>query len=381
VKIRLLKNGESGQALIAALILLALGYLLVVPTLGLASTSLKYHHRIETNTLESYAADSGVQYAMCRLGNNPGEFGPETLPSEVNDRTVNVTADYTGNNIYKITSTATSDSGSSTTIEAFVSVTASLLDYAMLATDGNINLSGNSEITSSPVLFEGDIYANGNITLSGNAEVQGDATATGEINTSGNATITGAIEDLAPPLEFPEVDTSIYLDEAEQGALIDGDLNISGTGDYVLEPAHITGDLYIGGSYRIILQGAVYVDGSITMEGLSMSFFEAPYAVVAEGPIIISANSTIKLPPEGIPLIISTNGDITVTGGGWVSAILYAPNGDIILSGNSKVCGALVGRNIYAEGNNEVEYSADIKGRHDLPGGGGVNILSYTFQG
>ncbi|GAJ00597.1 unnamed protein product, partial [marine sediment metagenome] len=57
----LLKNGQSGQALVMALVLLALGSLLVVPILDLAGTSLNYHQVIEKDTLETYSADSGVE--------------------------------------------------------------------------------------------------------------------------------------------------------------------------------------------------------------------------------------------------------------------------------------------------------------------------------
>jgi len=378
VKMRLPKNGESGAALIMTLILLALGALLMVPTLNLTSTSLEYHQVVEKNTLETYAADSGVQYALCRLANNPEEFGPEPLSSEVNDRTVIVAVEYYVNNVYKITSTAMTDSASSTTIQSYVSITAGLFDYGMAATDGNISISGNAEVISSPDLFEGDIYANGDINLSGNAEVCGDATATGQIDLSSNASVTGEPEEqLDPPLVFAEMDTSIYLDEANQGTLIEGDLNIGGDDYYDLGPAHITGNLAISDNAIVRLTGTVWIDGTITMSGNSR--IEGAETIVAGGDIQVTGNT--KLDADNIPLIISTDGNITVTGSGWVSAILYAPNGDITLSGNSMVSGAVVGQNIYAEGNNTLEYLVELKSRSDLPGAGGMNILSYTIQG
>jgi len=361
-----------------ALIMLALGALLMVPTLTLAGTSLEYHQVVEKNTLETYAADSGVQYALCRLANTPEEFGPEPLSSEVNDRVVSVTAEnYTGN-VYKITSTAMTDSASSTTIQSYVSIAAGLFDYGMAAIDGNINLSGNAEATSSPDLFEGDVYANGGINLSGNAEVSGDATATGEINLSDNASITGEqSENLDSSLTFAEIDTSIYLDEANQGTLIEGDLDISVDDYYDLGPVHITGSLTISGNAIVRLTGTVWVDGSIIMSGNSR--IEGAETIVAGGNIQVTGNT--KLDADDMPLIISTDGNITVTGNGWVSAILYAPNGDITLSGNSMVSGAVVGQNIYAQGNNTLEYLTELRSRSDLPGAGGMIILSYTIEG
>jgi len=256
-------------------------------------------------------------------------------------------------------------------------MTASLFDYGMAATEGDINLSGNVEVTSPPDLFEGDIYANGAINLSGNVEVQGDATATGEISLSGNSFIMGdEVENLGTPLVFAEIDTSPYLDEADQGTLIEGDLNVSGDGYYELGPAHITGNLIISNNQIVTLTGTVWVEGTITMSGNTR--IEGAETIVAVGDILVTGNT--KLTADNIPLIISTDGSITVTGDGWTTAILYAPNGDIMLSGNSMVCGAVVGRNITAQGNNEVEYLMELKGCDDLPGAGGVNVISYTIN-
>jgi len=56
-------------------------------------------------------------------------------------------------------------------------------------------------------------------------------------------------------------------------------------------------------------------------------------------------------------LVISAEGDITIGGNSWTTAILSAPDGDMALSGNSKICGAVVGQNVTAEGNKEVHSS------------------------
>jgi Tfp pilus assembly protein PilX len=372
-----LRNNESGQALILALMLLAVGSFLSIPALSLSSTSLGYHRVTEKNTLEVYAADSGVEYAVCQLGNNSAEYEENPLEHSftMNDGTVAVTAEYIGGSIYKITSVADNGIGSGKSIESYVVITVSLFDYGMAATEGNINLSGNAEVTSSPDSFDGDIYANGAITLSGNAEVQGDATATGEISVGDNASVSGDQEEnLENPLVFAQIDTSVYLEEANQGTLIEGDLVISGNGYYDLGPAHITGNLIITDNRIVRLNGTVYVDGSITMSGNTR--LEGAEAVVAVGDIQITGNTQLTV--AEIPLVISIDGDITVSGNSWTSALLYAQNGDITLSGNSKVCGAVVGQNITASGNNEVEYLTGLKGRGDLPGAGGVDVLSYT---
>lgn len=369
----LMKKGESGQALIMALVLLFFGSLMVVPTLSLASSSIKYHQIVEKNTRELYAAESGIQYALCRLIETPGAFGPETLPSEVNDRTVNVTVQNSGEGVYKITSTSVTDGNSSTTISSYVSIV-SLFDFGMAALGGDITLSGNSEVTSLEVL-DGDIYANGDIDMSGNSEVYGDAVSTGEIYLSGNAEIEGSSYEQSAPIEFGEVDTSIYLTEANQGSLISGDLSISSSGYNDLGPAHITGDLIISGNAILRLTGTVWVDGTISMSGNTR--IEGAATIVSIGSITITGNTVLD--PENIPFVISIEGDITVTGNSWTSAALYAPTGSINMSGNSMVYGCIIGGNVTATGNSVVQY-VDLSERGDLPAGQ-LNILTYTIGG
>ena len=370
---RLLKKRESGQAMIMVLGLLAIGGVLIVPMLKLGSSSLEYHMMAESKTLEGYAADAGMEYALCKLGNNPGAFEPETLPSEVNGRIVTVTVEEIGSNVYRITSTAISDSGSSTTITSHVCIAVSFFDYGMAAIDGDITMSGNAEVSSSPDLFEGDIYANGQIYLSGNAEVQGDVTATGTVDISGNASVEGGIiTEETEPVVFADIDTAMYLYQANLGTLIEGDLHINDDGYYDLGPAHITGNLNISGNAVVRLGGTVWVDGTISMSGNTR--IEGPYSVVAVGDISLTGNSILD--PGDIPLIISTDGNMTISGNNWTSAILYAPNGSIEMAGNSKIYGSVAAQSINTSGNNQVEYCVALRERGDLPARSGPMVYS-----
>ncbi len=102
---KLLKSRESGQTMVMALILLAVGSLMVVPMLNQSFTNLGYHQSIECRTLTSYSADSGVEYVLCKLYNAPGAYTETPLQESfnLNDRTVSVTAEYVGGGIYDIT--------------------------------------------------------------------------------------------------------------------------------------------------------------------------------------------------------------------------------------------------------------------------------------
>jgi hypothetical protein len=269
---KLVKDGQSGQALIMALILLALSSLIVIPILNLAGTSLNYHRVIQRNTLETYAADSGVDYALCQLGNDSADYEVNPLQDNftLNDKTVNVTAEYQGNDIFKITSTATTDSNSSTTIESYV------------------------DISLYPAFFNNGITSRGDVTIRPGAEVNGDVQYNGTLDNKG--TIDGTIIK-APVDNWPTVDELsqfYWVDDVISGSSIDIS---SGTeqNPYLIGPGHTSGNLKITGSGVAALSGTLYVQGSLTLQpGTSIKL--SSETIYADVDITIPSNTNLYGP-------------------------------------------------------------------------------------
>ena len=70
-----IKKGESGQAIILALIMLALGSMFLIPSFSLASTTVKTGQMVEENMKGVYAADAGIEDALWKLANDkPASF-------------------------------------------------------------------------------------------------------------------------------------------------------------------------------------------------------------------------------------------------------------------------------------------------------------------
>jgi len=301
---KLLKNRQSGQALIMALILLVLGGLLVVPILNLAATSLNYHQVIERHTLETYAADSGVEYALCELGNDPEGYKTNPLQGSFtnNDRDVDVTAEHLGDDIYKITSIATTDSNSSTTIESYI------------------------HISPYPAFFNNAITSKGDIEIQPGAEVFGDVQYNGTLDNKG--TIYG--DEIETPITgwptVEELSNFYWVDDVISGSSIDIS---SGTeaAPYIIGPGHTSGDLTITGSGVAILEGTLYVQGSLTlMPGTGIKLNEKTiYAEVditfqpgtdVYGPGCIIAAEDIQFQPslgtgeEAFILVMSVAGEV-----------------------------------------------------------------------
>jgi hypothetical protein len=153
IAVKRLIRDEKGQALVLALILLALGGLIIGPLLSYIDTGLTAGGVYEKKAGELYAADAGVEDAIWKI-QHPGEAGylpcnPGSEPriytiTDVNDKSVNVTITYVSNitHSYLVESKTIGD-GSTTEISAYIIGTSVYGDF--------------SGITNHVVTSQGDI--------------------------------------------------------------------------------------------------------------------------------------------------------------------------------------------------------------------------------
>jgi len=381
---KLPKNRESGQALVMALILLGLGSLLVVPMLSQGFTSLKYHHLIECKTVNSYSADAGVEYALCKLYNNPGGYVDTSLDESftLNNRTVNVTAEYQGGGIYKITSTASGGGCGSTTITAYVNLSAGAFTFVIAAKDYmSLEL---VTVDSLPDPNEGNIHSNGNIALGGNVLVKGDASAVGTIT---GGTVTGMVTAGAPEVAFPGDYSELYKTMAREVGTYIGDVTLTGgtLENPIIFPsatypyAYIQGNLTISPNSFVRLTSTVYVTGTIAMKPGSL--LDGEENILAEQSITIEGGAVRS---NRIPVVTSTgtsSSAIYCSGSGAnvvMNAVLYAPNGGVVITGKAELYGAVGGKTVDIN-NATITYAKELQGRQDLPGGE-LATISYSFD-
>ena len=378
---KLLKNKESGQVLLMALILLAAGSLLVIPLLKQSFTNVEYHQSIECRTLNNYTAGSGVEYVLCKLYGNPGVYTDPTNPLRdnftLNNRTVDVKADYLGDGLFLVTSTASGGGCGSTTITAHINLGAGSFAY-VIAAKNDISLVGNVTIDSDdpdPETGHGDIRCNGNIVISGNVTVDGSASAVGTIRDEdelpiAEGVVTGVVWEDASKILFPGDYSGLYETMSKEKDDIQvGDLVIRE--NRTLGPVHITGSLTVEPTTIVTLTGTVYVIGTIEVNNAR---FEGQQNVVATGTITISGGG---IGAENIPLFTSVNGDITLQGT-VVDAVVYAPNGNVDVSNVDYLYGA-VGGDTVTVSNATVIYAQSLQGRDDLPGGL-LYTISYSYD-
>ncbi len=245
-------NSQKGQALPLALVALVIGMLTIAPFLSHAGSSLIGSRIYQQSISEQYSADAGVEYAIWHLQSGESEVqeGEELeLPQfTLNSQTVNVTVENEGEQIYKITSIATSDDGSSTTIEAYISITVGFFDGDYTTFPGNFTLDQGEEYT-------GDIYVEGDVDIARDATINGNVYAEGNVQLSRDATINGNV--------YAEGDVQL-----SRGAVINGDVCAGGNVQLDRE-ATINGNVYAVGNVQLgrdaTIDGDVYAGGNVQL--------------------------------------------------------------------------------------------------------------------
>jgi len=369
------RKSESGQTLVIALILLAAGSLLVIPVLNHVFTGLNYNQTIECRTLNDYSADAGLQYAICKIYNNPGTYTSTPLEDSftLNGRTVNATVEYMGGGLFSINSTASGGGCGRTTIRSFVNLSHGSFVYALAAMDSLIIT--NASVDSYPDPGFAAIHANNTIDISGpkkggQTQINGDASAVSTI--TGQEYVIGTVTEYGENVTFPDTNAELYETIAMEGedSPYEGNLTYSGGGTYYAGPLYITGDLIVDANTMLVLEGPLYIVGNLEINN---GHIDGNEHIICEGYAQIFGGGYGS---EFIPVITSLYNNITLEGP-IVDAVLYAPNGSVTLS-NLELYGAAGGIQVSVD-NSFIWYSEELHGRADLPGSE-LYPLTYTYD-
>ena len=270
---------EKGHVMEMVLILLTVSGLIMAPLLGLMSTGLLAGQVYEMKTDELYAADAGVEYAIWHL--QQGGSTDDILELTLNGKAVTVEIEELPHDcyelaIYEITSTATSQDGSSTTVLAQVTnITVHYDDLFLDANAGtvylpnNVYVEGNVEL-SAQVHIVGDFKAGGNVILNQGSLIGGIVCVGGDLTMNNNATIQASVY-VAGDLTLNNL------------ALIESDLNVAGTVT-VSGSADILGDIHAEGDVTVegqspVVDGNVCANGNVSVSGKDAMIDGDVYAV------------------------------------------------------------------------------------------------------
>ncbi|APV44624.1 hypothetical protein Dform_01296 [Dehalogenimonas formicexedens] len=171
---------EKGVTFILALIVLAVGSLIMVPMLSFMASGLAVGTKFENKTEELYAADAGVADAVWQIKNGTERvpvnqfetLGPYYLNNDdssfrVNNQVVKVSIQLWDQHdrIYKVVSEATNPSGKKTTVQTYVTPSGLPIIFTenAITSPGNVSLGSNATVNG-PVMYNGFMDNKGTIT-------------------------------------------------------------------------------------------------------------------------------------------------------------------------------------------------------------------------
>jgi hypothetical protein len=147
--------------------------------------------------------------------------------------------------------------------------------------------------------------------------------------------------------------------------------------------------IYVGGSKNFEFYDAVYTNVSAELAGATGSNMTFTEAFIADCNIVISGSSNIVAPATTSPYLVSRYGNVDQSGATLVDAIVYAPEGNVHVSGSSQLEGAIVSESALLEGAVVLKYPVIFRERVETqpPGGGEggpgesvFSIISYSIQ-
>jgi len=302
-------RNQEGQTIPLVLVIMVVGAAIIAALFLYLNASLLLIGKNQQNIDSYYAADSGIDYALNQFRDvvlNPGFSGIEQFnPYALNDNSVDVTIEDEGGSMYKITSTATSATGSAT-VESYIR----FHDYAFF--------------------FDGAITSNSDITIQPGSTVTGNVTYTGTLSAPEGA-IDGETFPMIAIEPWPTIDyfSGFYLDDVE-------DLVHFGDDSIDVKYTDSIGPLYRDGYLDIVsseaaawaqLNGTVYVAGETNI--LKIGTTKQDFTLDLNGQTIYVEGSIGKLDENGEVVEQGVGGKCTLTGSGCIIArgdIVFMPN-------------------------------------------------------
>jgi len=388
------QNGIT--ALITMLVVLSISALVV------GSFSLNTANNIsgQKNTLKSfysyYASESALEDTVLRI--KKGLTLPQPTPQPIGDSNVTVNISSIGASSKTITAVSAYGDIYRSTQTTTVLVDGKVgFNYGAQVGAGGLVMQNNTEV-------KGNVFSNGPVIGSSGAVIKGTTLVAGSnsisaitINNDATAysfldctilqkrtSVSGGTVTNCPagssatqpssldPLPFP-IDNALidaWKTRASQSGIVNGNISLSGTQTY--GPKQINGNLTISNNATITLNGTVYVTGTITISNnatvkLPTSYGTQSDVLFSDGVIVISSNAEIKGSGNANSFLMAMSLSDSMDqfnpainlGNNGDGAIIYAPNGLIVINNNSEVK-EVTAYKLLLVNNAEVEYTSGL---------------------
>lgn len=204
----------------------------------------------------------------------------------------------------------------------------------------------------------GNIGSNDDIRLSGNVVVKGNATpgpahqvflterarVTGSKDPASRVVVLGLIEEFTPGSQDLKVNSgkSRTLDE----------------GEHRFKEVLVNGELILKGKVTLFCNSfSVSGRGKVQIEGEAEIFCKEDFEISGQG--VFNGGGEMTGDATNAEVFVKGN-DSKIVGEGRFYGVLYAPEREVLISGNGEAFGAVTGKRVMIEGNGKVHYDGAL---------------------
>ena len=241
---------------------------------------------------------------------------------------------------------------------------------------------GHSETTGQS---RGNVGTNGNLTQSGQATVNGTLStprvgvgncSNGNVDadtSAGQATVTGGIIHLpqtvvvaTPPVPNPAPPTGTvnYNSTTTLSPGSYADIRVSGNSTVL----HLTAGTYTINSLTLVSQSTLQIDSGPVILNVAGVGQSTPIDLSggAETQCCSSANGGTSYDSSMLQIEYAGTGNISLTGQGNMTAVIYAPNAPVNFNGNGSLSGAVIGSTVTNTGNGYIHFDSNLANNTNL---------------
>ncbi|MFH5804452.1 TadG family pilus assembly protein [Alienimonas sp. DA493] len=205
----------------------------------------------------------------------------------------------------------------------------------------------------------GNLCSDGWIDVKGAAYIDGDANPGGGHLTSiygGSAVVTGNTSPRLRPLDLPSVDVgevSSANDNADLPQIRKGNNYVS-----ILDQFR---NFLLDGGRSYTLPSGDYYFHDLILTGSSMLYAEPGVNIYVTGRLDTSGGDVVNSSQiPGNLRIFMTGGPVRFAGSSDSHMVIYAPDSEVVITGDSGFYGAVVGKTLSLEGGGSVHYDEDL---------------------
>jgi hypothetical protein len=195
----------------------------------------------------------------------------------------------------------------------------------------------------------GNIRTNGDISLSGKVDIRGDARpGPGRSVSQGpGVTVSGSTAPLASALRFPPVDGS-------EASASNNNLDV---------PSRFLsgGRFSISGSDSVRLPGGRYYFTEFRMSENAKVDLDGPVEIYVAGDVTLDDGArAFASRPVSLKFLVVGDHDVEIKTAGDVHAVIYAPQGSVLVGGNGHLFGSVVGKTLSVNAHGGIHFDESL---------------------